>query len=135
VNLYKPGKYIHEDELNQVQKRIEQLESELIKAKSGLSKLEASERLHDTIITCLQRVQKIEVDKLTEANRILREGLMFLRDNRIHDTRVTSHCAEALEQADKIMEEDEGLKCPDCEGKGPLEVKKLSMHRIKFKED
>jgi hypothetical protein len=112
VNLYKPGKYIHEDELNQAQKRIEQLEAEL-KNKDAV-------RLWN------------ENEKLKEANRILRDGLRFyslksnyscvdegrnymsdyktyeLDEETYADVELGTRSKQALEQADKIMEGDEG---------------------------
>jgi hypothetical protein len=105
VNLYKPGKYkyIHEDELNQAQKRIEQLEAEL-KNKDAV-------RLWN------------ENEKLKEANRILRDGLNIVKeglencdwecrrcdkDPVMTKTDIYKFTVEALEQADKIMEGGEG---------------------------
>jgi hypothetical protein len=103
VNLYKPGKYIHEDELNQAQKRIEQLEAEL--------KNRDAVRLWN------------ENEKLKEANRILCEALEFygndgpgficMCEEEVGDGPMSGwvqcdsgdNARTALEQADKIINE------------------------------
>jgi hypothetical protein len=58
----------------------------------------------------IARIEQLESDnfKLKESNCILIKEMEFLRDYRIHDTKVTSLCSEALKQVYKIMEGGEG---------------------------
>jgi chromosome segregation ATPase len=45
---------------------------------------------------------QVKIEKLEAANKVLEEALELLRDNRMHDSRVTEVCREALARAASI---------------------------------